>query len=91
MAWEAPRYSMPSKSRDSTRAVSAGDSLWPNWLELPSIWVTWAPCWCAATSKAHLVRVDVFSKIRAMFIPDRRCTSAPSRRARFSSAVSSKS
>ncbi len=85
--WWVPRYSMPSNSRDSTRAVSAGDSLWPSWEELPSIWVTWAPCWWAATSKALRVRVEVFSKIRAMFMPPRSWRSVPALRAAFSSPV----
>ena len=31
LAWESPRYSMPSNMRPRTRAVSATDSLWPIW------------------------------------------------------------
>ena len=35
----------------------------------------WAPWSLAATSKAVRVRVEVFSKIRAMFLPSsRRCS-----------------
>ena len=39
--------------------------------------MTWAPWSWAATSKAQRVRVEVFSKMRAMFLPVRRGTSVP--------------
>ncbi len=35
-SWVDPRYSIPSKVRPSTRAVSFIDSLWPIWEPLGS-------------------------------------------------------
>ncbi len=48
-----------------------------------------APWSAAATSKAQRVRVEVFSKISAMFFPRRYGVSVPARLAAFSSAASS--
>src|SRR4051794_8305035 len=64
------------------------DSLWPSWVLPGSRNVTCAPWSWAATSKAHRVRVEVFSKMRAMFLPVRRGTSVPVYLAVFSSAAS---
>src|SRR5450631_838528 len=50
------------------------------------MYVTWAPWSNAATSKAHRVRVEVFSKIRAMFLPLRCCSSRPATLSAFSDA-----
>ena len=36
VSWAKPRYSIPSKVRPSTRAVSFIDSLWPIWEPLGS-------------------------------------------------------
>jgi hypothetical protein len=52
--------------------------------------VTCAPWSYAATSKAHLVRVESFSKISAIALPTRACSSRPSRLAAFSSAERSR-
>ncbi len=67
VAWLSPRYSMPSNIRPRTRAVSFTDSLWPIWEPVGSRYVVEAPWSAAATSKAQRVRVEVFSKISAMF------------------------
>ena len=91
VCWAVPRYSMPSKNRPSTRAVSATDSLWPIWLDAGSRTVTCAPWWYAATSNAHRVRVEVFSKISAMVRPTSRATSRPSARSALSRRVRSTS
>lgn len=48
-----------------------------------------APWSAAATSNAQRVRVEVFSKISAMFLPWRYRVSVPARFAAFSSAASS--
>lgn len=71
MAWLSPRYSMPSYIRPSTRAVSFTDSLCPICDPTGSRYVVEAPWSAAATSNAQRVRVEVFSKIRAMFFPRR--------------------
>ena len=55
--------------RPSTRAVSFIDSLWPICDVRGRCRSRAAPSSCAATSNAHRVRVDVFSKISAMFLP----------------------
>lgn len=68
---------MPSYIRPSTRAVSLIDSLCPIWLPLGPRYVTRAPWSNAATSKEHLVRVESFSKMSAMFLPVSFCTSVP--------------
>ena len=91
VSWAAPRYSIPSKNRPSTRAVSATDSLWPIWLDAGSRTVTWAPWWYAATSNAQRVRVEVFSKTSAIVRPTSRCTSRPSARSVLSVRVRSTS
>ncbi len=51
--------------------------------------MVWAPWSAAATSNAQRVRVEVFSKISAMFRPRRYWVSAPACLAAFSSAASS--
>ena len=60
---------MPSNIRPSTRAVSFADSLWPICEPDGSRYVVLAPWSAAATSKAQRVRVEVFSKTSAMFLP----------------------
>src|SRR3954451_23996537 len=52
--------------------------------------VTCAPWSYAATSNAHLVRVESFSKIRTISLPARCCSSRPSFFAAFSSAARSR-
>ena len=52
--------------------MSATDSLWPSCDPDGSRYVTWAPWSKAATSNADLVRVEVFSKIRAISLPSSR-------------------
>ena len=64
-----PLYSMPSNIDESTRAVSAMLSFLPICEPCGSRYVTPIPRSCAATSKLHRVRVLVFSKISAMFLP----------------------
>ena len=80
---------MPSNIRPSTRAVSLTDSLCPICEPDGSRYVVEAPWSAAATSKAQRVRVEVFSKISAMFLPRSRCTSVPAFLAAFSSAARS--
>ena len=77
ISWSKPRYSMPSKMRPRTRAVSFIDSLWPICDPLGPRYVTWAPWSYAATSNDTRVRVEVFSKMIAMFLPRRCCCSYP--------------
>src|SRR5262245_40670142 len=77
VSWANPRYSIPSKVRPSTRAVSFMDSLCPICEPPGSRYVTSAPWSWAATSNAVRVRVEVFSKMRAMFFPERRRCSKP--------------
>ena len=60
---------MPSYSRPSTRAVSAMDSFLPICEPAGSRYVACMPRSYAATSKLQRVRVEVFSKISAMFLP----------------------
>ena len=73
-----PLYSMPSKMRPSTFAVSAMLSFLPIWELLLSRNVTPAPSSIAATSNEHLVLVDVFSKSRTMFFPSSELPLIPS-------------
>jgi hypothetical protein len=70
-----PRYSIPSKVRPKTRAGVLHRLLVPICDPEGSRYVTCAPWSCAATSKAVRVRVEVFSKISAMFLPARCCVS----------------
>ena len=72
-----PRNSIPSNILPSTRAVSSILSLSPNWISLPARYVGIPPSSCAPTVNAHLVLVDGFSKIRAMFFPSRLCPLIP--------------
>ena len=72
--------------RPSTRAVSLTVSLWPMCEPLGPMNVTCAPWSYAATSNAQRVRVESFSKISAISLPARRCSSRPSRLAALSSA-----
>ena len=64
-----PRYSIPSNILPRTRAVSAMLSFLPIWEPCGSRYVTPIPISCAATSKEQRVRVLVFSKINAIFLP----------------------
>ena len=52
--------------------------------------VTCAPWSWDATSNAHRVRVESFSKIKAISLPFSLCSSRPSRFAAFSSAARSR-
>ena len=80
---------MPSNIRPSTRAVSAMDSFLPIWLPEGSRYVTPMPRSWPATSKAQRVRVEVFSKIRAMFLPLKSSWAMPAFFFAFSSAARS--
>ena len=74
MHWPKPRYSMPSNMPESTRAVSAMLSFLPICEPVESRYVLPMPRSCAATSKLLRVRVLVFSKMSATFLPShRRC------------------
>ncbi len=64
-------------------------SCWPICEPDGSRYVVDAPWSAAATSNAQRVRVEVFSKISAMFLPRRCCVSAPAFLAALSSAASS--
>jgi len=86
---EKPRYSIASNMRPSTRAVSLTDSLWPMCDPLGPMKVTWAPWSNAATSNAHRVRVESFSKISAISLPTSFRSSRPSFLAALSSAARS--
>ena len=77
---------MASYIRPSTRAVSATDSLCPSWDPDGSRYVTWAPWSKEATSKADRVRVEVFSKMRAISLPSSRLASLPAYFAVFSAS-----
>ena len=82
---------MPSNIWDSTRAVSAMDSFLPIWLAAGSRKVTPIPRSWAATSKLQRVRVEVFSKISAMFLPRSPSWGTPAFFFAFSSAASASS
>src|SRR5260370_5171574 len=68
---------MPAGTRARRRAVSWSGCLWPGGGRGGGREVTWAPWSYAATSNEQRVRVEVFSKIRAMFLPRSRCRSVP--------------
>jgi hypothetical protein len=61
---------MPSNIRPSTRAVSATVSFLPSWISPLPRYSGWAPSSMQATVKAQRVRVDGFSKISAMLLPE---------------------
>ena len=84
-----PRYSIPSNIRPNTRAVSGILSFFPIWDPLGSKYVTYIPRSCAATSNAQRVRVLVFSKISAMFLPTKLLCITPSFFFFFNSAARS--
>ena len=73
-----PLYSIPSKMRPSTFAVSAMLSFFPICELLLSRNVTPAPSSIAATSNEHLVLVDVFSKSSTIFLPSSELPLIPS-------------
>ena len=62
-------------------------SLWPIWLPDGPKYVVLAPWSAAPTSNAQRVRVEVFSKIKATFLPRNCCVSLPFFLAALSSAA----
>ena len=75
-----------SNMRPSTRAVSAMVSAWPMWEPSGPSRRCVRPD-LAATSNAHSVRVDAFSKISAKFLPASPWARQPSCLARLSQAA----
>ena len=81
--WPKPRYSMASYIRPRTRAVSFTDSFLPMCEPRRAEVGDVRALVVAATSKAQRVRVESFSKMRAMFFPRRCCCSERAHLARL--------